>query len=46
MGTLITAGEAERVEQAIQQAVGGGAKLLTGGERDGAIVSPARGRRS
>jgi acyl-CoA reductase-like NAD-dependent aldehyde dehydrogenase len=41
MGTLITGGEADRVEQAIQQAVAGGAKLVTGGERDGAIVSPA-----
>src|SRR3984957_4659577 len=41
MGTLITATEAERVEQSIRGAVAGGAKLLTGGERDGAIVSPA-----
>ena len=41
MGTLITAGEAERVERSIRQAVTEGAKLLTGGERDGAIVSPA-----
>ncbi len=41
MGTLITGGEAERVEQAIQQAVADGAKLVTGGERDGAIISPA-----
>jgi glyceraldehyde-3-phosphate dehydrogenase (NADP+) len=41
MGTLITTGEAERVELAIRQAVTDGAKLLTGGERDGAIVSPA-----
>jgi acyl-CoA reductase-like NAD-dependent aldehyde dehydrogenase len=41
MGTLISTGEAERVEQAIQQAVADGAKLVTGGERDGAIVSPA-----
>src|ERR1700744_1753619 len=41
MGTLITGGEADRVEQAIRQAVAGGAKLVTGGERDGAIVSPA-----
>ena len=41
MGTLITAGEAERVERSIRDAVAGGAKLLTGGERDGAIVSPA-----
>ena len=41
MGTLITSTEAERVERAIGGAVADGAKLLTGGERDGAIVSPA-----
>ena len=41
MGTLITAAEAERVERSIQDAVAGGAKLLTGGERDGAVLSPA-----
>jgi glyceraldehyde-3-phosphate dehydrogenase (NADP+) len=41
MGTLITAHEAERVEETIRRAVDQGAKLLTGGERDGAIVSPA-----
>jgi glyceraldehyde-3-phosphate dehydrogenase (NADP+) len=41
MGTLITTTEAERVERDIRGAVTAGAKLLTGGERDGAIVSPA-----
>jgi acyl-CoA reductase-like NAD-dependent aldehyde dehydrogenase len=41
MGTLITTSEAERVEETIRHAVGEGAKLLTGGERDGAIVAPA-----
>ena len=41
MGTLITTAEAERVERSIQAAVGAGATLLTGGERDGAIISPA-----
>jgi glyceraldehyde-3-phosphate dehydrogenase (NADP+) len=41
MGTLITTKEAERVEQSIRAAVNAGATLLTGGERDGAIVSPA-----
>jgi len=41
MGTLITTAEAERVERSIHRAVTEGAKLLTGGERDGAIVSPA-----
>src|ERR1700712_3791225 len=40
MGTLITQQEAERVERSIQAAVAGGATLLTGGERDGAIISP------
>jgi acyl-CoA reductase-like NAD-dependent aldehyde dehydrogenase len=41
MGTLITAAEAERVEASIDAAVAAGARLLTGGERDGAILSPA-----
>ena len=41
LGTLISAGEAERVESAVRSAVEGGARLLTGGERDGAQVSPA-----
>jgi glyceraldehyde-3-phosphate dehydrogenase (NADP+) len=41
MGTLINAGEAERVERSIRAAVGAGARLLIGGERDGAVVSPA-----
>ena len=41
MGTLITQAEAERVEESIRAAVRAGATLLTGGERDGAIVSPA-----
>ena len=41
MGTLISVGEAERVERSIQAAVGAGATLLTGGQRDGAVMSPA-----
>jgi glyceraldehyde-3-phosphate dehydrogenase (NADP+) len=41
MGTLITAAEAERVEGSIRHAVDDGAKLLTGGERDGAVLTPA-----
>src|SRR3954447_23281263 len=41
MGTLITANEAERVERSIQAAVDSGAQLLTGGQRDGAVMSPA-----
>jgi glyceraldehyde-3-phosphate dehydrogenase (NADP+) len=40
MGTLISTAEAERVRSAIAQAVAGGGRLLTGGERDGATVSP------
>lgn len=41
LGPLITEGEATRVEQSIDRAVSDGARLLTGGERDGAFVSPA-----
>lgn len=41
MGTLITTAEAERVERAIAQVATDGARILTGGERDGAVVSPA-----
>ncbi len=41
IGTLISSSEAERIERSIQAAVGAGARLLTGGERDGAMVSPA-----
>ena len=41
MGTLITTKEAERVEASIKAAVGSGARLLTGGQRDGAMVTPA-----
>ena len=41
MGTLITTKEAERVEASIKAAVTGGASLLTGGERNGAMISPA-----
>jgi acyl-CoA reductase-like NAD-dependent aldehyde dehydrogenase len=41
MGTLVTADEARRVEKSIADAVAGGARLLTGGDRDGAIVTPA-----
>jgi glyceraldehyde-3-phosphate dehydrogenase (NADP+) len=40
MGTLITTDEAIRVTDAIAAAAAGGAKVLTGGERDGSIVSP------
>lgn len=41
MGALITTAEAERVERAIAQAAADGARVLTGGERDGTVVSPA-----
>jgi acyl-CoA reductase-like NAD-dependent aldehyde dehydrogenase len=40
MGSLITAAEAERVEAAIAEAAAGGARVLTGGQRDGATVAP------
>lgn len=41
MGTLISAAEAERVRASIAQAKADGARVLTGGERDGATVTPA-----
>ncbi len=41
LGTLISTAEAQRVEVAIRDAVNGGARLVTGGERDGAQLSPA-----
>ncbi|MEU7860567.1 aldehyde dehydrogenase family protein [Nonomuraea sp. NPDC049141] len=41
LGTLISEAEARRVEGALRAAVDGGAKLLTGGQREGAIVTPA-----
>ena len=40
MGALITTAEAERVEESIAAAVKDGARVLTGGERDGAVVAP------
>jgi glyceraldehyde-3-phosphate dehydrogenase (NADP+) len=41
LGTLISESEARRVERVLRAAVDGGAKLLTGGQREGAIVTPA-----
>lgn len=41
MGSLITSGEAERVRASIAAAASAGAQVLTGGDRDGAVVSPA-----
>jgi acyl-CoA reductase-like NAD-dependent aldehyde dehydrogenase len=40
MGSLITTAEAERVERAIADAAAAGARVLTGGQRDGASVTP------
>jgi glyceraldehyde-3-phosphate dehydrogenase (NADP+) len=40
MGSLITSTEAERVRRAISDAAAGGARVLTGGQRDGATVAP------
>ena len=41
MGPVISEAEAERVESAIRGAVEGGARLLAGGEREGAVVAPS-----
>ncbi len=41
MVSLVTTAEAERAERAIAQAGADGARILTGGERDGTVVSPA-----
>ncbi len=41
VSSLITEKEAERVESWVQEAVGAGAKLLTGGERNRATLGPA-----
>ncbi len=41
VGPLITEDEARRVEAWIGEAVSAGARLLCGGEREGALVSPA-----
>lgn len=41
LGTLITRGEAERVRASIAAAAAAGAQVLTGGEREGAVLSPA-----
>ena len=40
MGTLISTSEAERVRQSIAAAAASGARVLTGGERDGSMVAP------
>ena len=41
LGPMIRESDAERVSEWIGEAVSDGARLLTGGDRDGAIVSPA-----
>jgi glyceraldehyde-3-phosphate dehydrogenase (NADP+) len=41
MGAMISTGEAERVERAVAAAARAGARVLTGGGRDGAVVAPA-----
>jgi acyl-CoA reductase-like NAD-dependent aldehyde dehydrogenase len=41
VGPLIAPAEAERARSWIDQATGQGASLLTGGDRDGALLSPA-----
>jgi acyl-CoA reductase-like NAD-dependent aldehyde dehydrogenase len=40
VGPLISAGEAERIEKWIQDAVKAGGRLLCGGTREGSILSP------
>src|SRR6266536_2154964 len=41
IGTLISEREARRVESALRAGAENGARLLTGGERGGAVISPA-----
>src|SRR5262249_39378438 len=40
VGPLITQDDAERVEEWLQEAVEGGARILTGGGRDGSLFQP------
>jgi glyceraldehyde-3-phosphate dehydrogenase (NADP+) len=40
VGPLISTDDAERVEQWLQEAAEGGARILTGGERDGGLFQP------
>ncbi|HYJ71901.1 MAG TPA: aldehyde dehydrogenase family protein, partial [Actinomycetota bacterium] len=40
MGTVISTSEAERIHDSITAAAKAGARILTGGERDGAVVAP------
>src|SRR3954464_4262699 len=40
VGPMVRAGDAERVETWIKEAVEGGAKLIAGGDRHGSVVTP------
>jgi acyl-CoA reductase-like NAD-dependent aldehyde dehydrogenase len=40
LSAMISIKDAERVESWIEEAVGGGARIVTGGERQGAVVAP------
>ena len=40
MGTVISTSEAQRIEESIAAAAKDGARILTGGERDGAMIAP------
>lgn len=40
MGTVISTSEAERIQESITAAAKAGARVLTGGERDGAVMAP------
>ena len=40
LGAMISASEAERVEEWIREAVAGGARVVTGGERQNAVFAP------
>jgi glyceraldehyde-3-phosphate dehydrogenase (NADP+) len=41
LGPVISEAEAKRVERTIHEAVAAGATLVTGGDRDGAVLSPS-----
>lgn len=41
MGTVISTAEAQRIEESIAAAVKDGGRILTGGERGGALIAPA-----
>src|SRR6476659_7871373 len=41
MGAVISTEEAQRIEESIAAAAKDGARILTGGERDGAVIAPA-----